>query len=153
MKEELLSKMKQETTARYEKIKQLECKNKKTIEDVFYKVFNDHIYQINKDDTNKLFVKKGSYIKGYDDPILGPQDTPTLNSDTRIDYVAYHDLEQFFEIDVPIKEYFEFEKENNILEVSPDKYYNTRKEFITDVFHFGQTQAKQNMIKKYIRKK
>ena len=127
--------------------------NNETIEEIFLKKFNNHIYDIEKRDTNKLFIKRGSYIREYIDSVLGEQDTLVPDSDPCIDFVSYHDLEQLFSINIPLKEKKQFEENNYILNTSYDDYYKIRREFIIDMYHNGQRRAKDNIIKKYVKKK
>ena len=142
MKEELLDKVKEKA----KKLYSMNQNEESSFEDTFYKTFCYNIYGINRKDTNKIFVRGGTFI-------IDEEDELTFDEDPQANYRYYHDLEQFYSVNIPIQECPKFEKENYVINDKTCDYYKLRKEFIIDVLHNGQEIAKNNMIKKYVKKK
>ena len=122
-------------------------------EEIVNKVFNRAVYQIKDTETNHIYVYRNTYKSGdYDDIVHGPSDVIVGRNDPSAEFRTYHDLEQGYEINVPIRKCEEFEKNNHILFVGISRYYEIRQEFIIDAVKESQETAVKKVLKRYTKK-
>ena len=119
-------------------------------DDIVSMVFDRNIYRIKENETNHIYVYSGTYkCDDCIDIVHGPSAIAVSRYDSRAEYRTYHDLEQFSEIEVPIRKCDDFEKNNYILFVRRSDYYQLRKEFIVDAVNLGQKESVRKVLKKY----
>ena len=123
-------------------------------EDIVSRIFNREVYKIKENETNHIYVYRGTYKLDYCfDIVHGTSDIAVERNDPSAQYRNYHDIEQCSDIDIPIKKCEEFENNNNILFTKRNNFYEIQKEFIVDAVKYGQEDAVKNVIKKYGKKK
>lgn len=122
--------------------------------DIISRIFDRESYKIKDTETNHIYVYCGTYKLDYCCDIEhGPTGIAASKNDPSAQYRTYHDIEQYFAVDIPINKCNDFENNNHILYISSNKYYQIRKEFIIDAINFNQDIAVSNILKKYIKKK
>ena len=124
------------------------------IENIIDDVFRENIYQIKNNETNKIYVYKGTYK--YDDSydiVHGASSIRVNRNDPTALFSVYQDIEQNWDKNVRIDKCDDFEKDNYVIFGKISNYYQIRKEFIVDAVNLGQEKAVSNVLKKYIKKK
>lgn len=125
-----------------------------SFDDIVSRIFNREVYKIKDTETNHIYVYRGTYLLDhFCDIEHGPTGIVVGRNDPSAQYRTYHDLEQYFEVDIPINKCDEFEQNNYILFVGISRYYEIQKEFIVDAIKYNQDVAVKNILKKYSKKK
>lgn len=93
------------------------------------------------DDTNKIYVYAGSFIRGLRSIMRVAESSPTAQFD------RYIDIESLCLIDVPVEDRKIFRKNNNII-YSDSDVYEIRDKFLTDAINEGQEYAVKRVLTK-----
>ena len=123
-----------------------------TYEQIIKRIYRKYLYQINEEDTNKIYVYIGTY-KYTDSYDCEHYDEKVCYNHVCADYRIYADIEQTGYVNLPILKCKKFEENNIIIDpksfLKEKEYYKIQTEFFVKVAMSSQKSAKKMILKNY----
>lgn len=120
--------------------------------DITSSIYHNYLYRIDKDETNGIYVYRGTYrISDEIDIVHGARDIRVNYHSSLAYYRQYYDIEQIEPINIPINQCEQFEKEHTILYLDyfGRKFYTIQEEFFTKAITKNQDVARKYILRKY----